>query len=77
VKSLLIWFGGLELPILVPVNENQTGTWYDLRTSITGINIYVFDEPDPELDSWFHLCVRPEPEVLDKSKEPPTLEKHP
>ncbi len=50
VKSLLIWFGGLELPILVPVSENQTGTWYDLGASITGINIYVFEEPDPELE---------------------------
>jgi hypothetical protein len=46
----LIWFGGLELPILVPVSENQTGTWYDLGTFITGINIYVFEEPDPELE---------------------------
>jgi hypothetical protein len=50
VKSLLIWFGGLELPVLVPVSDNQTGTYYDLGTSITGINIYVFEEPDPELE---------------------------
>jgi hypothetical protein len=50
VKSLLIWSGGLELPVLVPVGENQTGTWYDLGASITVINTYVFEEPDPELE---------------------------
>jgi hypothetical protein len=36
----------------------------------------IFEEPDPELDFWFHLWVELEPEVFHKCKEPPNTAKY-
>jgi len=82
-KNCSIWFrnvlmidmclvmGGSNLP-----DPDQNLVWFSELELEPGPGS-IFEEPDPELDFWFHLWVELEPEVSHKSKErPPNTAKY-
>jgi len=51
------WFGGLEPPVPISKNETRVGSDFLGPAFQLKPKFYTFDQPGPELDSWFHLCV--------------------